>query len=55
MEALSDQYCSSSSMSNPVMGRAARRYYLPRPGCPISFEDSPDWGDDITHLELRRE
>jgi hypothetical protein len=35
---------SSSSASSP-----ARRYYLPKPGRPISFEDSPDW-DDI-HLD----
>ncbi|GJN40411.1 hypothetical protein PR202_gb29619 [Eleusine coracana subsp. coracana] len=44
-----EQYrSSSSSASSP-----ARRYYLPKPGRPISFEDSPDWDDDpIHHLHL---
>ncbi|TVU44252.1 hypothetical protein EJB05_03688 [Eragrostis curvula] len=46
MEASSEQYrSSSSSASSP----AARRYYLPKAGRPIAFEDSPDW-DDI-HLD----
>jgi ABC-type glutathione transport system ATPase component len=45
-----EQYrSSSSSASSP-----ARRYYLPKPGRPISFEDSPDWDDiridDPIHL-----
>jgi ABC-type glutathione transport system ATPase component len=46
----SDQYRSSSSSAGSPSAAAAagRRYYFPRPGRPISFEDSPDWGDDIT-------
>uniref|UniRef100_A0ACD5YMM7 Uncharacterized protein n=1 Tax=Avena sativa TaxID=4498 RepID=A0ACD5YMM7_AVESA len=50
--ASSDQYRSSSSSagspSAPAAATTNRRYYFPRPGRPVSFEDSPDWGDDIT-------
>ena len=43
----SDQYrSSSSSAGSPSAAAAGRRYYFPRPGRPVSFEDSPDWGDD---------
>lgn len=44
MEAAAEQQyrSSSSSASSP----ATRRYFFPKPGRPISFEDSPDWGDD---------
>ncbi|KAF0917953.1 hypothetical protein E2562_021669 [Oryza meyeriana var. granulata] len=47
-----DPYRSSSSSASSPAVAMGRRYYLPKPACPISFEDSPDWADDVDSIHL---
>lgn len=60
IQSQSDNYrSSSSSASSPASKVAASNFfYLRKPGSlrqPISFEDSPDWGEDNTDVEVRVE
>ncbi|KNA22933.1 hypothetical protein SOVF_029440 [Spinacia oleracea] len=58
IQSQSDNYrSSSSSASSPATSRvpSSNFFYLRKPGSlrqPISFEDSPDWGDD-TDIDVR--
>ncbi|KAL5218502.1 hypothetical protein ABZP36_019186 [Zizania latifolia] len=47
-----DPYRSSSSSASSPAVALGRRYYLPKPARPISFEDSPDWADDVDSIHL---
>ncbi|GJU74574.1 ABC transporter G family member 3 [Tanacetum coccineum] len=60
IQSQSDNYRSSSSSASSPVSRvpSSNFFYLRKPGSlrqPISFEDSPDWGEDNTDVEVRVE
>lgn len=60
IQSQSDNYRSSSSSASSPVSRvpSSSFFYLRKPGSlrqPISFEDSPDWGEDNADVEVRVE